>query len=105
VLGLFLPSRDRPKLEDFRMEPSATIEELSSGERVGLVGHLKKSSFVWDCNDVPRASKTSAKTLCADGSVARNLGSRHFARFIEVDIDERVIKSHVAPTTYPVDIR
>jgi hypothetical protein len=29
VLGLFSPFRDRPKLEDFQLEPPSTIEEIN----------------------------------------------------------------------------
>ena len=29
VLGLFQPFRDRPKLEDYRLEPPSTIEEIN----------------------------------------------------------------------------
>lgn len=29
VLGLFQPFRDRPKVEDYRLEPPSTIEEIN----------------------------------------------------------------------------
>ncbi len=29
VIGLFLPYCDRPKLEDFQLEPPSTIEEIN----------------------------------------------------------------------------
>jgi hypothetical protein len=29
VLGVFQPFRDRPKLEDYRLEPPSTIEEIN----------------------------------------------------------------------------
>ena len=37
VLGIFQPYLDRPKLEDFRLEPPKTIEEINArrGQRSG----------------------------------------------------------------------